>query len=242
MPRVYLCVENPRKTNNLGPLLRCATAFGVDTLVTVGYAHCNTEGSHGASKHVKIVNFVTHEQAVRYLQEECGCERVVGLMGALVGGYEKDGCDVIQDSNEEPAFSTEAKQQSSLLGRSYPVHGLPASLLRCATVALAVSKQSLPLEWARLCDTFVHVPQASRIVADARLLEHAALISLALYHLVRLDAHEHASQGHKFHVVATKHAREADDDAVTEARAAQRQALLEEEPMLRLPGDEEGDY
>lgn len=41
---VYLLLENLRKSNNLGPILRCASAFGITTVIAVGYAKCAVEG------------------------------------------------------------------------------------------------------------------------------------------------------------------------------------------------------
>ena len=41
---IYLLLENPRKSNNLGPILRCASAFGITTVIAVGYAKCAVEG------------------------------------------------------------------------------------------------------------------------------------------------------------------------------------------------------
>ena len=44
-PSLYLLLENPRKSNCLGPILRCASAFGIRTVVAVGYDKCSVEGS-----------------------------------------------------------------------------------------------------------------------------------------------------------------------------------------------------
>jgi len=41
----FVLLENERKSNNLGPLLRCACAFGVQTIVAVGYDKCAVEGT-----------------------------------------------------------------------------------------------------------------------------------------------------------------------------------------------------
>lgn len=45
LPRIYLLLENPKKNNNLGPILRCASAFGITTIVAVGYEKCAVEGT-----------------------------------------------------------------------------------------------------------------------------------------------------------------------------------------------------
>jgi tRNA G18 (ribose-2'-O)-methylase SpoU len=41
---IFLLLENLTKSNNLGPILRCATAFGIRAVIAVGYAKCSTEG------------------------------------------------------------------------------------------------------------------------------------------------------------------------------------------------------
>jgi len=46
VPRVYLLLENPSKGNNLGPILRCANAFGITTIVAIGYAKCAVHGAY----------------------------------------------------------------------------------------------------------------------------------------------------------------------------------------------------
>ena len=43
-PSIFLLVENRRKSNNLGPELRCASAFGIDTMITVGFNKCADYG------------------------------------------------------------------------------------------------------------------------------------------------------------------------------------------------------
>lgn len=48
-PHIYGLIENPRKGNNLGPFLRCACAFGIDTVVAIGYDKCAVEGQFSTS-------------------------------------------------------------------------------------------------------------------------------------------------------------------------------------------------
>lgn len=44
LPQIFLLIENPKKSNNLGPVIRCATAFGISTIIAIGYAQCSTNG------------------------------------------------------------------------------------------------------------------------------------------------------------------------------------------------------
>ena len=48
-PTMFLLLENPTKNNNLGPIMRCASAFGISTIVAVGYAKCSDKGSFARS-------------------------------------------------------------------------------------------------------------------------------------------------------------------------------------------------
>ena len=45
LPRIYLLLENPSKSNNLGSIIRCANAFGILTIVAIGYAQCSVYGT-----------------------------------------------------------------------------------------------------------------------------------------------------------------------------------------------------
>lgn len=44
-PTIFLLLENPTKNNNLGPFIRCASAFGISTIVAVGFAKCSDKGA-----------------------------------------------------------------------------------------------------------------------------------------------------------------------------------------------------
>lgn len=44
LPQIFLLIENPKKSNNLGPVIRCATAFGISTIIVIGYAQFSTNG------------------------------------------------------------------------------------------------------------------------------------------------------------------------------------------------------
>jgi tRNA G18 (ribose-2'-O)-methylase SpoU len=51
VPEIILLVENTRKGINLGPFLRCASAFGIQTIVVVGYDRCSVQGM---CEHVEV--------------------------------------------------------------------------------------------------------------------------------------------------------------------------------------------
>jgi tRNA G18 (ribose-2'-O)-methylase SpoU len=46
VPQLFLLIENSRKANNLGSILRCASAFGVTTVVTIGFSKCSVQGMY----------------------------------------------------------------------------------------------------------------------------------------------------------------------------------------------------
>ena len=96
---ITMLIENPAKGKNWGPLLRCCAAFGIRTIYVVGYDKCDVRGSHGASKHVQLKAFPTHEQAARALtaartagNDEGGFE-LVGLLSPPLDSDNDDNCD-----------------------------------------------------------------------------------------------------------------------------------------------------
>jgi len=96
-PKIYILIPNPRKSNNLGPILRCAAAYSITQIILVGYAHCSTDGSHGAAKHLDIVAFPTLKQAVGYLREV-----IVGLLGEVgVDAADGDGRCTTDDGDDD---------------------------------------------------------------------------------------------------------------------------------------------
>ena len=110
---IVLLLENPSKGNNLGPILRCASASGVRQILTVGYDKCAVQGSHGADKHVQLTAFGTAAQAVAALRQDKddndddagGSALVIGLLGALPDGYRDEGypvvCQRLQDDDDD---------------------------------------------------------------------------------------------------------------------------------------------
>mmetsp|Transcript_1711 Transcript_1711/g.2460 ORF Transcript_1711/g.2460 Transcript_1711/m.2460 type:complete len:302 (-) Transcript_1711:7-912(-) len=186
--RIYLLIENPSKSNNLGPILRCAAAFSVHQVVFIGYEKCAVAGSHGASKHVDTIAFPTIDQAVQYLkspkecngdddavvegtcEHDCGVTSIIGVLGASPGGYGP--MVVTEDLDASLAVVTSGNNSfSSPIGvnvtttknvcHNYP-NSLPVSKrpFRNGNVCFSISKQwaGLPLSQARYCDSFIHIP------------------------------------------------------------------------------------
>ena len=78
-PTITLLLENLKKQNNLGPLLRCCAAFGISQIFVVGYETCSVQGSHGSSKHVELVSFPTYQQAIDQLVTQDNFQ-LIGLL------------------------------------------------------------------------------------------------------------------------------------------------------------------
>jgi tRNA G18 (ribose-2'-O)-methylase SpoU len=85
---ITLLIENPGKGKNWGPLLRCCAAFGIRTIYVVGYDKCDIRGSHGASKHVTLKAFPTHEQAARALTAASSSAAASNTSTNDEGGFE----------------------------------------------------------------------------------------------------------------------------------------------------------
>jgi hypothetical protein len=228
-PRIFILVENPRKGNNLGPILRCANAFGTTTVVAVGFEKCSVEGSHGASKNVEIVAYPTVEQAVAFLRgSECSCQSIIGLMGSMPDGYETDGYAVYEDEDETGlarVMNVEAgKPLKELPIRSFPVFTRPFSPGNACIVLSKKLRSGLPLSLARHCDAFVHVPHAAiphQSGESPTLLDTPSCLSITLHHLTTWAGYdERTFQGHKFEV--TRPARDAVDADGTRRLAKER--------------------
>ncbi|KAI2490126.1 hypothetical protein MHU86_24455 [Fragilaria crotonensis] len=229
-PRIFLLIENPKKSNNLGPILRCAAAFAVTQVILVGYDKCNTEGSHGASKHVDIVAFPVWNQAVAYLRRSindenggCNCETLMGLLcvgaaGAYSpAGYpsahniQHDSIRVVGPLEENNTPSS----RSAALPLSYPVHTKPflsQSSSGNYCVVLSKSNKGLPMELAAHCDFFVHVPHVAIPPVGGQPvdlpLDVPSCLSITLHHLTQWAGyHERVFHGHKFQVANVQRGR-----------------------------------
>lgn len=80
---IYLIIANPKKSNNLGPIVRCAAAFGVSQIILVGYEKFATDGAHGSHRHVRTIAFPTFDKAENYVRTELRCCCIVGLLGGV---------------------------------------------------------------------------------------------------------------------------------------------------------------
>lgn len=189
MPRYksYLLIENPSKGNNLGPLLRCACAFGVAEVIFVGFAQCSTEGSHGSARHLSIRAFPTFEQAEKYLRgKDCGVVDIVGVLGGTWNHQSSSTVDVyndcevseynqtsdvngrsvvrqlvaIDDDADIPTFQRVC-DSSDDTSRKYPLSTPVHRRQFRGNTAFFCSKnwRGLPAEHARrICDSYLHVP------------------------------------------------------------------------------------
>lgn len=129
---------------------------------------------------------------------------IVGIAGAYGGDesiFSSDGVTVYED--DDTGFATlsardansEEKKQTELPNKSYPIHDRPFSSDVC--FLLSKDKRGLPISHARLCDSFLHIPQicfdtdddaqlntperVPRII-QSTLLEIATIYSIVLHH------------------------------------------------------------
>jgi tRNA G18 (ribose-2'-O)-methylase SpoU len=68
---LILAVETHRH-KSIGTYLRCASAFGADTIAVVGSPLFSTHGAHGAQNHVQVVHFYYWKDCVEFCREK-GC-------------------------------------------------------------------------------------------------------------------------------------------------------------------------
>ena len=81
-PRFYLILINVSKKNNVGTILRSASAFNVSGILCVGARKrrdVTTFGAHGADRRCAFFFFDTLDECVRYAKADLGCIDVVGV-------------------------------------------------------------------------------------------------------------------------------------------------------------------
>ena len=226
--RVYLLIENPSKSNNLGPVLRCASAFSVSEVVLVGYARFSDEGSHGAARHVPTVAFPTFEKAIRYLRADegagvdggCGCQSVVGILGGEGGedAYDEEGVEVSEGSGTEFVSACGGDGVGSSKNVTYPlslpIHTRP---FHEGNTCFLFTKnwKGIPASKAEYCDSFVHLPHCSvtstvtasdgggrnTLYHKAHLVDASAYLSIVLHHFTAWARFgERKFEGQKFEV------------------------------------------
>eukprot|EP00565_Helicotheca_tamesis_P009699 CAMPEP_0185730932 /NCGR_PEP_ID=MMETSP1171-20130828/11441_1 /TAXON_ID=374046 /ORGANISM="Helicotheca tamensis, Strain CCMP826" /LENGTH=300 /DNA_ID=CAMNT_0028400083 /DNA_START=38 /DNA_END=936 /DNA_ORIENTATION=+ len=185
--RSYILIENPKKSNNLGPILRCAAAFAVSRVILIGYEKCSTDGSHGAAKHVPIISFPTFDRGVEYLKKECGVVSIIGLLGCYdedINIVEEENTVVagmVQDENlvvamtkkeVEKRFCTKPCTQQQEYIKSWPIHKRSFAKLGNTSFVISKNWKGLPFDHATHCDSFVHIPLHSAIAANNNSNEH----------------------------------------------------------------------
>lgn len=213
-PQITVLIENPRKSTNWGPLLRCCTAFGITQIFVIGYDTCSVQGSHGASKHVELVAFHSHDAAAQTIHE-LGFTIVGLLQGAGEAFTTHDVHCVTRNENQlmvqvkrshkeeeeasSPLSSTPAQiaaisPDHTHFAKSNPLHCRPFAQNTC----LAVGKRTkgLPLSLAALCDSFVHIPTFGLPGQDGWLTVEAGL-SIVLHEFALWAGYGQQSHGGK---------------------------------------------
>lgn len=172
-PKIYLLIRNPKKSNNLGPILRCAVAYQVYQIIFVGYEKCSTIGSHGSAQHINVIAFPTFEQAVQYVK--CHVSAIVGVLGD-VGLFEYDELQEVSEDVKRNIVKVKMnnhKTPDQKLIKSYPpsfpIHKRPFSTTQRETeetdmndnICFSISKEwsGLPIDQAQYCDFFLHIPR-----------------------------------------------------------------------------------
>jgi tRNA G18 (ribose-2'-O)-methylase SpoU len=253
LPQVLLLIENPKKSTNWGPILRCAAAFGISQIVAVGYDKCSVQGSHGASKHVELVAFPTHDQAVHFLQETCHCECLVGLLGGQPDAYDSQGYSVAKDEEssvvnivKETTTNNKGTILTTNFPKSFPLHANPFLVVGKSTsslgsrlyrpvgnlcVVLGKKSKGLVASLADCCDLFCHVPYVGMGRANTEhefaLLNVEACLSILLHQFKAWAGYQDGAlyMGQKYKVVrATKGLGEPNREEKNKQRRIEQEA------------------
>lgn len=75
----HFIVHNIAKKHNVGTLARCATAFGVKSIVLIGSNSYNTFGCKGASNHVDFTYYPTLGEAREGVKRDLGVTKILGV-------------------------------------------------------------------------------------------------------------------------------------------------------------------
>lgn len=181
-PKCYLLACNPKKSTCLGPIIRCASALGVNQIILAGYAKCSTSGAHGADKHVNITSFPTMEKAVEYVKSSsaANCGEIIGILNGLPLYHDSRTNKNLNGSHcMLPIFIDNDRNCIRLISQdrinklplpssivldplariSYACHSCRFSLERntCFFVSLS-PRNELPQQYGKHCDSFIHVP------------------------------------------------------------------------------------
>jgi len=201
-PKCYLLACNPKKSTCLGPIIRCASALGVNQIILVGYAKCSTSGAHGADKHVNITSFPKMEKAVEYVKSSsaANCGEIIGILNGLPHYHDNDvnnnlNCShgmlpIFLDNDRscvrlisQDRINTQPMPSSVVLDplarMSYACHSCRFSLERNTCFFISLSpRNELPQQYGNHCDSFIHVPHC--LISSASALDINASLSPSL--------------------------------------------------------------
>jgi tRNA G18 (ribose-2'-O)-methylase SpoU len=257
LSQVLLLIENPKKSTNWGPILRCAAAFGISQIVVVGYDKCSVQGSHGASKHVELVAFPTHDQAVHFLRETCHCTCLVGLLGGQPDAYDNQGYNVVKDEESNIVNIESNNNRHNNTGtilttnfpKSFPIHAIPFLVVEKPNsspgsrldrpvgnlcVVLGKKSKGLVAPLAELCDLFCHVPHVGMGPANTEhefaLLNVESCLSILLHQFKAWAGYQDGAlyMGQKYNVVrATKGLGAPNQEEKNKQRLIEQEAVAE---------------
>lgn len=212
----YLLLENDKKSNNLGPVLRCAAAYGMSTILAIGYSQCSVDGSHGASKHVTIVPFPTVQQAVDSIHQDRSQVSVMGVLGSAPKNRNNHQSSPVpvQEDTEARLFrlvlDESGTAEQTLVGRqqSWPVGARQFEKSKIHCFAICKSKHGLSTSLASHCDRYVHIPHRTlggNHYALHPLLDLPACMSIVLHHYTEWAGYDERNfKGHKFELQCVK--------------------------------------
>lgn len=251
-PKIILLIENPSKSNNLGPIIRCGAAYSA-SFVFVGYEKCSVDGSHGANKHVKIVARPTFQNAAEYIRNVLGVKRIIGIIGdASFKDGNSDGERIVEVDSDGDFVNVSSKvvdtfsKVPSEFSSSRPVH--LRSFNQQDDVCFLIHKRAcgIPCEQARLCDSFVHVSTGAPLIAAngseqnvvSGLLDSQTTLSLCLHHFAAAVGYrERDFVGQKFQVSQRKGRDEDEIARIREERRLKRLKKQKEEEEALATGD-----
>ena len=141
--------------------------------------------------------FPTGDQAEKYLRQEQHCTTIIGLMGPLPNGYQRDDCPVHNDPTTKTVMFTLDDIRGNRHSTSLDVVRFTGGNI---CVAVSKEKQGLPLSISCCCDSLVHIPHLP-LCGNSPLLDTPSSLSILLSALCEsIGYDERAFHENKFNV------------------------------------------
>jgi len=175
--KFVVAVETHRH-KSIGPILRCAAAFGVTELYIVGSNQYSTHGAHGAQNHLQVWHFFYWNECLDFIKsrynDNIGIYSISPLRLCIESTENVDGIETLQSiqSNFQRNTNLESITSTSVAHADFSSH-----LNACFIIG---EKDGLSLEQLSICDKVLHVEFKGMTSGSEVLIGYDSKISICL--------------------------------------------------------------